>query len=73
METTVARDQFSESVNAVMELRKSGKTIHAADERIAEPTNAGPNCAGDAGAFEKTLETGVLRRPPTANGCETAQ
>jgi hypothetical protein len=53
METTVGRDQLSESINAVMELRKGGKTVHAADGSNTEPMSARPNFAGDMGAFVK--------------------
>jgi hypothetical protein len=55
----VARDQLSENINAVMELRKGGKTVHAADENAAKSTSAGPNFTGDMGAFaNKAVEAG---------------
>jgi hypothetical protein len=47
----MARDQLSENINAAMELRKGGKTVHAATERAAEVKNAGPNFTGDMGAL----------------------
>ena len=47
----MARDQLSENINAATELRKGGKTVHAATERAAEVKNGGPNFTGDMGAF----------------------
>lgn len=59
METAVARDQLSESINAVIELRKGGKIVHAADERAAEPMSAGPSFAGGKGPLVKeAVESG---------------
>jgi hypothetical protein len=49
----MAGDQLSEIINAAMELRKGGKTVHAATERAVEVKNAGPNFTGDMEAFVK--------------------
>jgi hypothetical protein len=67
MEATVARDQLSESINAVMELQKGGKTVHAADGRAAESMSAGPNLAGDMGAFAKEVAEAVNPKDETAD------
>jgi hypothetical protein len=49
----VARDHFSENINAAIELRNSGKTVLAAAEYAAETKIAGLNLAGDMEAFVK--------------------
>ena len=55
----MVRDQLSESINAVIELRKGGKTVHAADERAAGPMSVGTNLAGDmATVVKEAVETG---------------
>jgi len=49
----MARNQLSENINAAKELRKGGKTVHAANERAAEAKNGRPNFPGDMEAFVK--------------------
>jgi hypothetical protein len=52
----VACDQLNENINAIMELRKGGKTVHASEEHAAKSTSAGLSFTGDTGAFMNKAE-----------------
>jgi hypothetical protein len=53
MEANVFRDQLTESINAALQLRNSGKTVLAEAEYVAEATNSEPNFSNNSDSCMK--------------------
>jgi hypothetical protein len=61
MEANLFRDQLTESINAALQLRNSGRTVLPEAEYVAEATNSEPNfsnnsdfCVKEAGNVEQS-------------------
>jgi hypothetical protein len=64
-ETRVVRDQLAESISAVMELHKGGKTVRAEGGQAAEKDDSEPT--GDTRVFVKKVVEAVAVTVAMAN------